>query len=173
MNSPSANDEAEVDQKPDDERTKERKERVIHARIPPGLEEDLKKLADALRMPVSNLIRNILHDTVSAVDRGGQTVEELVDGVSGHVGKEAGDLRRKWARYEAQRGRPAPEAPRPTTKDPLAAVFGFQPIVLNVAAKCAVCGKELARGARANLGLTDRPGRRVFVCDACVPASNE
>ena len=150
----------------------ERKERVIHARIPPGLEEDLRRLADALRMPMSNLVRNILHDTVTAVDRVGRTMEGLAQDVGNHVGKEAEELRRRWARYEAERGRPRParEPVAEAKRDPLEDVFGFQEITLAVSGACAVCAKALLRGVSANLALTDRPGgKRIFVCDACLP----
>ncbi|MGH9185239.1 MAG: hypothetical protein ACRD0U_05415 [Acidimicrobiales bacterium] len=158
-----------------DDQSRERKERVIHTRIPSGLEEDLKRLADALRMPVSNLVRNILHDAMVAVDRIGQTVEDLVGDVSSHVGNETDQLRRRWARYEAGH-RVVTELPgaaaQPAT-DPLEAVYGFQPVVLNIAASCAACGRALARGVAAHVGLTDRPGRRLFVCDNCVPRAGK
>ena len=42
------------------------KERVIHTRVPALLEEELKRFAENLRMPVSNLVRAILEDARSA-----------------------------------------------------------------------------------------------------------
>jgi hypothetical protein len=37
-----------------------RKERVLHTRVPAVLERELKRFADNLRIPVSNLVRTIL-----------------------------------------------------------------------------------------------------------------
>jgi ElaB/YqjD/DUF883 family membrane-anchored ribosome-binding protein len=54
---------------------KNRKERVLHTRIPERLEDELKSVAEALRMPVSNLVRSILEDAIDAADRAGERVE--------------------------------------------------------------------------------------------------
>jgi hypothetical protein len=55
----------------------------------------------------------------------------------------------------------------------LADVFGFQELVLNRSAHCAACGKVIARGTHAFLGVTDQPGPRVWVCQACVSDISE
>jgi hypothetical protein len=47
----------------------ERKERVIHTRIPAQLEEQIKRLAEGLRVPVSNLVRNMLEDALDVTRR--------------------------------------------------------------------------------------------------------
>jgi hypothetical protein len=47
----------------------ERKERVLHARIPVALEEQIKRLAQALRVPVSNVVRNMLEDAIEVTRR--------------------------------------------------------------------------------------------------------
>ena len=74
---------------------------------------------------------------------------------------------------------PAPGAPddvdAPVTSDelstgPLADVFGFQELVLNQSAQCAACGSPIARGQHAFLGMTDRPGPRIWACQSCVAA---
>ncbi len=41
-----------------------RKERVLHTRVPAALERELKRFAEALRIPVSNLVRTILEDAL-------------------------------------------------------------------------------------------------------------
>lgn len=51
-----------------------RKERVLHARIPPALDQALKLQARRLHIPVSRLIRDLLADAISretAVDQQG------------------------------------------------------------------------------------------------------
>lgn len=69
---------------------------------------------------------------------------------------------------EAAESEPA-QAERPALDSGvLADVYGFQEMVLNVAAECASCGTPIARGTRAFLGMTDRPGPRVWVCAGCI-----
>jgi hypothetical protein len=54
--------------------------------------------------------------------------------------------------------------------DPLEGIVAFQDVVLAVPAVCAKCAKEIARGARAHLGIGETPGHpRRFVCDDCLP----
>ena len=71
---------------------------MIHARVPAVLEEELKRFADNLRVPVSNLIRTILEDALAVADQAGRRVErELRSGVAQLAhGREI--LRRKLAR---------------------------------------------------------------------------
>jgi hypothetical protein len=52
-----------------------KKERVIHTRVPALLEEELKRFAEDMRVPVSNLIRTILEDALAAADHAGERVE--------------------------------------------------------------------------------------------------
>jgi hypothetical protein len=52
-----------------------RKERVLHTRIPALLDAELRAAADSLRVPVSNLVRTILEDALSAADRASESVE--------------------------------------------------------------------------------------------------
>lgn len=47
----------------------EKKEKVIHTRIPAALEEQIKRLAEGLRVPVSNLVRNMLEDAIEMTRR--------------------------------------------------------------------------------------------------------
>ena len=60
-----------------------RKERVLHTRISEQLAEDLRRIADDLRVPVSNLVRNALEEVFSVVetvtDNVGDLVEEVVE----------------------------------------------------------------------------------------------
>jgi hypothetical protein len=73
-------------------------ERVIHTRVPAALEAELRRFADNLRVPVSNLIRTILEDALAVADQAGYRVErELRSGVAQLTrGREI--LRRKLTR---------------------------------------------------------------------------
>ena len=59
----------------------ERKERVLHTRVSEQLSDDIRKFADDLRVPASNLVRNVLEEVFT-----------MVDGVSDDVGNLFDDL---------------------------------------------------------------------------------
>lgn len=131
-----------------------RKERVLHTRVPAVLERELKRLAENLRVPVSNLVRAVLEDAVAVADVATENVEHRLKTFAKNLEEERGKLKQRVQR------------------DPLSDVFAFQAVKLAAPARCAKCESEIRRGASANLGLTDKPrpgGERVFVCDACLP----
>jgi hypothetical protein len=61
----------------------ERKERVLHTRVSESLARDIRRIAEDLRLPASNLVRNVLEevfDVVEAVsDDVGGLFEEMLD----------------------------------------------------------------------------------------------
>ncbi len=56
-----------------------RKERVLHTRVSEQLSEDIRNFADDLRVPASNLVRNVLEEVFSVVDRVSDDVGDLFD----------------------------------------------------------------------------------------------
>lgn len=131
-----------------------RREHVPHARLSVALEREMKRLAETLRVPMTNLVRALLEDAVAALDFAGANVEAWLKAFASMLEQERDKFRRRVMR------------------DPLDGVFAFQPIKVAQTAICAKCKTELRRGANANLGLCDeaRPSAsRVLVCDACVP----
>lgn len=68
-----------------DRRTNGRKERILHTRISQQLAEDIRAIADDLRVPVSNLVRNVLEEAFSAAERVTDDVGDLLDGVLGEA----------------------------------------------------------------------------------------
>jgi len=149
------------DSKPEDtveaeEPTENRKERVIHTRVPAVLEQELKRLAENIRVPVSNLVRTILEDAVSMADRAGRGVEE-------ELHKAASTLSNKRERILQKKIR-EPE------KKPLDGVIGFQAMTLAADARCARCERAIDEGEDAHLGVSSDPtAPRVVVCNDCVP----
>ncbi len=130
----------------------ERKERVLHTRVPAVLERELKRFAENLRVPVSNLVRTILEDAVNVADAAGTGLEARLKQAATAIEHERERLKKK------------------VVPDPLAEVFAFQDVTLAQPARCAQCDQELARGTRAHLGLqADAGPGRVFVCSACLP----
>ena len=58
-----------------------RKERVVHTRISEDLDEALRRAADDLRVPVSNLVRNLLEDAFDVVESVSVSIGDLVNDV--------------------------------------------------------------------------------------------
>lgn len=53
---------------------------MLHTRVPAVLEDELKRLATNLRMPVSNVVRAILEDAIEAVEVVGVRAEDELKG---------------------------------------------------------------------------------------------
>lgn len=133
-----------------------KKERVIHTRVPAVLEQELKRLAENIRVPVSNLVRAILEDAVAVADRAGRGVEE--------------GLHKAASNLSTQREAILAKKERVVTQKALEGVIGFQKLTLAGEAVCAKCLAALHPGDDANLGISaDANAPRVVVCDACVP----
>lgn len=136
-----------------DEERRAKKERVLHTRVPAVLERELKRFADNLRVPVSNLVRAILEDALNVADAAGTSLEERLKSAAKTIEHERERLKKR------------------VHIDPLAGVFAFQDVTLAQPSTCAKCDRELSRGARAHLGMNEGPkrGPNVIVCDACLP----
>jgi hypothetical protein len=159
------------------------KEKILHTRVPEALEAEIKALAEALRVPVSGLVRNILEDSVRAIHETATGLDDTIKTVKKNVETfqknrlhDTEGLRRGWAEFQSMlqdalrppKRESSPPKKRAPASSAFAEVFGWQPITLNVAASCAGCGAHLGSGQRAHLGLTDVPGRRVLACAKCL-----
>jgi hypothetical protein len=160
-----------------EEATRERKERVLHTRISEQLAEDIRAIADDLRVPVSNLVRNVLEEAFDAVERVSGDVSTIVDDVI----QEAELASQRYQRYrnrirERARERRAAEAratdaaPEPPASDPLEEVVAWQPVVLAAPRRCARTGRELRSGERAYLGLGDHGPLGIYVAESALGA---
>ena len=116
----------------------ERKNRVLQARVPESLYSDLVDQAGRLRVPVSNLVRNILEDSI-------RMVETIVDG-----GIEIA---------EALGGR--------ASQKELSSVAGWQPMTANRRLACAGCGAAIAKGQEAFTSVGASGGRTFVICGEC------
>lgn len=138
----------------------EKKERVIHTRVPPSLDSELKERAERLGISVSNLVRNVLHHAF---------------GLAGDVIRDGQAIARS-ARGDHD---PTAQPPRPDANTNLAGVappvpspgrlIGWQPFVLGLNALCERCNAILAKGQSAHIGVLDTTvGPRPIYCTACV-----
>lgn len=127
-----------------DEDDVEKKERVIHTRVPESLENQLRVRAEELGVSVSNLVRNVLNRTFG-----------LVDGVVADSQAVA-----KAARGTVKRAPP----PAPSLDD----VLGWQPLVLGKNAVCSRCNALLPKGSDAATGVSEAGDTRFVICTDCV-----
>ena len=124
---------------PDETDEPEKKERVIHTRVPESLEAELRQRAQELGMSVSNLVRNVL----------------------GHAFGLVGDVvADSHAIARAARG--DKKAPPPAEPEE---VIAWQPIVLAKNAICSRCNDILPKGSEAAISIG---GDRAIVCSKCL-----
>lgn len=143
-----------------------RKERVLHTRVPAVLEQELKRLAESLKIPVSNVVRTILEDALDAVDVAGQRAEGEIRSVAERLAAERRRLREPFARAEGEpHEHDAPSAPAGAAAEPspIAGAVGFTPMMLANDAVCAVTGARLRAGEQAYLVLFAEAGRTAIV----------
>ena len=156
---------------------RERKERVLHTRISQQLAEDIGRMAEDLRVPVSNLVRNVLEEVFSVVEKVSDNVGELIEGVM----DEAGRARERARHGRSQHDRDhAPHAEDETASSAARAdaalredppdLLGWQPLILARAASCSDCAAPIARGARAYVGVTHAGPGALTLCAACLDA---
>jgi hypothetical protein len=139
----------------DTERT-ERKERVIHTRVPESLEAELKDRAAEMGVSVSNLVRNVLAHALGMVNVIVADSEQIVRSARDSI--EAG--------VRAVRGQP----PTPAVPAAPAQVLGWQAAVLEKNAVCDSCNEILPRGSDAAIAIFDGPaaGPRPILCLLCL-----
>ena len=126
----------------------EKKERVIHTRVPESLEAELRKRAQELGVSVSNLVRNVLGHAF---------------GLVGDVVADSHAIARA-ARGEKKDSAKAPSDAPPDPDD----VLAWQPIVLGKNAVCSRCNDLLPRGRDAAIGVAEHGTGRVIVCTTCL-----
>jgi hypothetical protein len=78
-----------------------RKERVLHTRVSEQLSDDIRRAAEDLRVPVSNLVRNVLEEAFGAVERVSDEVGGFLEEVLGETEGARNDLRRLRRRVKS------------------------------------------------------------------------
>jgi len=163
-----------------EEPTRERKERVLHTRISEQLAEDIRAIADDLRVPVSNLVRNVLEEAFDAVERVSGDVSHLVEDVIEEAELASERYRRyrnrvrERARSRSQEARtesaapPSPQPPAAAADAVLGRVVAWQPVVLAAARRCLRTGRELRPGERAYLGIGESGPLGVYVAESAI-----
>ena len=157
-----------------------RKERVLHTRVPAVLEQELKRVANAWRVPVSNVVRALLEDALDTIDVVGAKAEGELREVAELLASERHRFRRKSSEQlskipgvreplpDAVEAAPVPES----ALDPLAGAVGVTPIILVHDAVCGVTGATLAAGAEAYMVLFEEPGRQLITGRDVLPRAS-
>lgn len=171
-----------------------RKERVLHTRISEQLSDDIRRLAEDLRVPTSNLVRNVLEEVFTVVENVTDDVGEIFEDVFEEAEAARERIRRRhqgtsrrrhrgrrhesWSdvaeaeiRRDEAAEKPAPKSQRPRERrerPEFPDVIGWQPLVLNQSGECADCGTSLGRGTRAFVGVTEKGLSRNTLCRECL-----
>lgn len=116
----------------------ERKDHVLQARVPRSLYNNLVAHARRLRVPVSNLVRNILEDST-------RMVENIVDGsmeIAEAMGTGMGE-------------------------EELSSVLGWQSMTANRRLTCSYRGCVIEKGTEAFVSVGPPGGPTFVICDEC------
>jgi len=132
------------------------KDRVLQARIPEQLDEELRDRAEQLGLSVSTIVRNVLLHTF-----------ELVEGVV----TDSAQVGRALQGRETHSETTALELSAPDTTPPAdeIAVVGWQEAILNLNGICDKCNAILPMGERAAVGVPAQ-ARPVLLCLECLEA---
>lgn len=128
------------------------KDRVLQARIPEDLDEELRDRAEQLGISVSTVVRNVLLHTF-----------DLVEGVV----SDSAQIARAIQGRESRPATPSLPAPEPADADADIAVIGWQEAILNRNGVCEQCNTILAKGETAAVGVPVQ-ARPVLLCLACL-----
>jgi hypothetical protein len=150
-----------------------RKERVLHTRISEPLAEDIRRMADDLRVPVSNLVRNVLEEAFAVVETVSENVGDLIEDVVDEAERTRERIRRHSERGRRRAGSTSarsrePAAPTPRAEHP--EVIGWQPLIFNREQTCSDCEEPIERGERGYVGMAAGGPSDVHLCRDCVDA---
>jgi hypothetical protein len=133
----------------------ERKERVLHTRVPDSLDRQLKHRARRLGMSVSTVVRHVLLNTFGLVD------DIVTDSTNVALALTSDSS-------EPASGNPTRASTPKAAASDAGTVLAWQEAVLNLNAVCAHCNAILRKGVRAALGISEGAGPRVIICQRCL-----
>jgi len=158
-----------------------RKERVLHTRVSEPLAEDIRRMAEDLRVPVSNLVRNVLEEAFSVVEAVTDNVGDLIEDVADEAERARGRIRsrrralrhRRHGRHDHHERRargPDREYAERAEREPFPDVVGWQPLILNQPRSCADCEEPIERSERGFAGMTTAGLSEIYLCSDCMEA---
>jgi len=132
-----------------------KKEKVLHTRITPDLEKQIREEAGSLGISVSNLVRNILSNTF-----------DLVENIVTDSAEISRSARRRSVQTAA--GKQTNSTADPGSSPEQDYVLGWQEAILNLNAVCYQCNEILKRGSRAGIAIIEGKGPRPSICLTCL-----
>jgi hypothetical protein len=144
---------------------------VLHTRISEELAEDIRRMAEDLRVPVSNIVRNVLEEAFSVVETVTENVGDLIEDVIDEAEAAAERIRvRKRERTRSHAYAPEPPEPPapPAPPAPPDGVIGWQALILAQPQACDACARPLERGASAYAGVTRHGVGDIWRCADCL-----
>jgi hypothetical protein len=162
----------------------DRKDRLIQTRVEEDLDETLRAAAKQQRVTVSQLIRNVLHDTFKMIDDVVVNTTNLTESVKRDARRIAASAQGFASEEEAAAAKAArlaaPVASSPVassalvasaTAEALDSALAWQQVVMGRERPCARCGTPLAKGDQGFLGVLEDPtAPRPFICPGCATA---
>jgi hypothetical protein len=156
---------------------------VLHTRVSEPLAEDIRRMAEDLRVPVSNLVRNVLEEAFSVVEAVSENVGDLIDDVIDEAERTRGRIRRRRSHHHSRRHRSRHDgfvgvdataepldSPDRVPRAEFPEVIGWQPLVLNQEKACADCEEPIERGERGFAGVGAAGLGEVYLCRDCMDA---
>ena len=131
---------------------KTRKDRVLQARIPEQLDEELRDRAEDLGLSVSTIVRNVLLQTFN-----------LVEGVVSDSAQIARVIQGKS---------PSTITQQTESVATEADIVGWQETILNRNGVCEQCNSILAKGEKAAVGMPVQV-RPILLCPSCLADLSE
>lgn len=130
----------------------QRKERILHTRVPESLDRHIKHRARGLGMSVSTVVRNVLLNTFGLVE------DIVTDGTNIALALTGQEVIPTNGR--GQKRKPA--------SDGETDILAWQEAVLNRNAVCDHCNAVLRTGTRAAIAVREQPGPRPILCRRCL-----
>ena len=127
----------------------EKKEKVLHTRIPESLDDQIRQQAASLGVSVSNLVRNVLQNAVGLVGDIVADTANIAQTVSGED--------------KAAAATPAPAA---GAREPQ--VLGWQKAITNINSVCDACNTIIPKGTEAAIAMVEAGAVRVVRCLECL-----
>ena len=159
---------AEIDDR-DDKDERERKEKVLHARISESLDQELRTKAASLGLSVSTLVRNILLNTFGLVEDVLSDSASIARSARGEPPDTAARRAAPAAGSREGGGVRTRERAEPVAAGaPPAPIVGWQESLLAVNAVCDRCNKILAKGSKGAIAVRELPGPRTVLCSKCL-----
>jgi hypothetical protein len=140
---------------------------VLHTRISEDLADDIREIAEELRVPASNIVRNVLEEAFSVVEAVSDNVGDLIEDVVDEA--EAARDRIRTRQHRQRQRRPGARPVRtPAFEDEAEPLVGWQSLIPNRTQSCTECSRSISGGEQAFVGVTSHGLGSTWMCGTCM-----